>query len=491
MELTVKQQSANYYRIYLVTVSVLGISLVVLGLLQVPGFEPPLNFVLLLVLAAISEMAATSAPVSNKAGITYHVGTAVSLATVPLFGPLAGAVAVAAANLSLWLLKPANTTTWKKSWPQLAFNTGMHSLAITAAGYILLLLTDWFSINSLLAATLPWLVSAIVYAFLNLWLLIGILRLQHGPQINPWQLWRENWWASSIDVFVMSIGGGLLAFAVQRYDSLGTLIFFLPIFLSAYAFRLYVRQMQDHMDHLEEIVAERTKQLASLHKEKDAFLAVLAHDMKQPLTSVIAYAELLRNYPLLPDEKRVQMADTIIRSGVALRDIVENVLEIEMIRPGESPPLEKKNVDLGSLISDVMAGLQVQANEKEIHLGQVIHEPGLCVPADNHKLQRILVNLISNAIKYTPENGTILVSADKKGRWVVITVQDTGYGIPQEELPHIFDRYRRVDKHKDKASGTGLGLAIVKNLVAAHGGEIAVSSEEGVGSTFTVKLPLA
>jgi signal transduction histidine kinase len=325
---------------------------------------------------------------------------------------------------------------------------------------------------------------------LNLWLLIGILRLQHGPKISPWQLWLENRWASSIDVIVMSVGGGLLAFAVARYDSLGILIFFLPIFLSAYAFRLYVRQMQAHMDHLEEIVAQRTSQLAKLHQDKDAFLAVLAHDMKQPLTSVIAYAELLRSYPNLPDVKRTQMADTIIRGGVTLRDIVENILEIEAIRPGESPALEKNTVELKSVISEVLLALEVQARDKEIHLGQSVEEANLCIQADGHKVQRILMNLVSNAIKYTPENGTILVSAAKKGHWAVITVQDTGYGIPKEELPHIFDRYHRVDKHKDKANGTGLGLAIVKSLVAAHGGEVRVSSEEGVGSTFTVKLPL-
>jgi signal transduction histidine kinase len=142
------------------------------------------------------------------------------------------------------------------------------------------------------------------------------------------------------------------------------------------------------------------------------------------------------------------------------------------------------------VITEVLLALEVQARNKEIHLGQSVHDPALCIQADGNKVQRILMNLVSNAIKYTPENGTILVSAAKKGHWAVITVQDTGYGIPKEELPHIFDRYHRVDKHKDKASGTGLGLAIVKSLVAAHGGEIRVSSEEGVGSTFTVKLPL-
>src|SRR5687768_254889 len=161
MELTVQENRLNLYRAYLVGVSGLGILLVLLGLSQVSTFDPPLNFLLLLVLAAISEMAATSAPVSDRAGITYHVGTAVSLATVPLYGPLAAAVAVAVSNLSLWLLKPTDQKTWKKSLPQLAFNMGMHSLAITVAGYVLLALQNALGPNTLLGATLPWFVGAV------------------------------------------------------------------------------------------------------------------------------------------------------------------------------------------------------------------------------------------------------------------------------------------------------------------------------------------
>jgi signal transduction histidine kinase len=485
------QLTFDLYSSYLAVVSLLGIGLVAAGVLQFRAFDPQLNFLLLLLLGAVSEIAATSAPVSDKAGITYHTGTAVSMAAVPFFGPLAGAVVIALSNIALWLIKPADETTWKKSWRQLAFNVGMHSLAVAVAGTALILLRDWLGEETVAGAMLPWLAAGFISVLVNALLLIGILRLQHGPGIKPINLWRENLWALSIDVVVTSVGGGLLAYAVRRYDSTGIIIFFLPILLSAYAFRLYVRQMQAHMNRLEEIVAERTRQISDLYGEKDAFLAVLAHDMKQPLTSVIAYADLLRKFPHLPEEKRVQMAEVIVRSGKVLREIVDNLVDIESFRSEVEPKLELRNFDLAALVATAVDSIEMQAQEKSIHLERALPEDGLPVEADEQKIQRVVVNLLSNAVKYTPANGTVLVTVDRSGSQALIIVQDTGYGIPADELPHIFDRFRRVEKHKDKAGGTGLGLAIVKSLVAVHKGQVLVESEEGVGSTFTVKLPLS
>jgi diguanylate cyclase (GGDEF)-like protein len=112
-----------------------------------------------------------------------------------------------------------------------------------------------------LQATIPWLVAALVYNELNLWLLIGILCLQHGSTIHPLVIWREEHWSTQIDVILMTVGGALLAFATSHYGWLGLTVFFVPIALSAYAFRLYVQQMQAHLDNLDQIVDERTASL--------------------------------------------------------------------------------------------------------------------------------------------------------------------------------------------------------------------------------------
>lgn len=105
-------------------------------------------------------------------------------------------------------------------------------------------------------------------------------------------------------------------------------------------------------------------------------------------------------------------------------------------------------------------------------------------------MERILQNLITNGIKYTPKEGQLFVSALINGDTAAVHIRDTGYGIPEEELPCIFDRFRRVAKHENKAAGTGLGLAITRALVEAHSGALTVTSQEGVGSTFTVSLPI-
>jgi signal transduction histidine kinase len=129
--------------------------------------------------------------------------------------------------------------------------------------------------------------------------------------------------------------------------------------------------------------------------------------------------------------------------------------------------------------------------EKAIELQCETADSPIVVYADEKKIERVLLNLTSNAIKYTPEEGHVWLKAVANGRYAIIEIKDDGYGIPEEELTYIFDAYRRVKKHEHVAVGTGLGLAIVKSLIEAHEGNISVQSQLDVGSTFTVKIPLA
>src|SRR5690606_30733427 len=119
----------------------------------------------------------------------------------------------------LWLLKPKDQRTWKKSGIQLAFNQGMHALAFFIAGLALLQSSELLGPHTLWGQTLPWLLAALLYNEVNIWLLIGVLRLQHGPSIQPWAIWREDRWASQISVLVVALGGGLLALAVAEYSA--------------------------------------------------------------------------------------------------------------------------------------------------------------------------------------------------------------------------------------------------------------------------------
>ena len=484
-----KPRALTLFNFYLGLISAIGFFLLAWGVVHIPSYEPRLNYFLLIVLAAVSAIPTTSVAVSGDSGITYSVGSVVSLAAIPFWGPAAAIPIVAVFSLCVWLVKPANKTTWKKSWPQLAFNTGMHAIATFGSGWVLLSLRGWLGPDTIWGETIPWLPAAAVFEEINLWLLIGVLRLQPGAAINPVAVWKEELWATYIDTLLLTLGGGILAFALQHYQWLGIVIFFLPTLLSSYAFQLYVGQMQAHLNNLEQIVADRTKDLAELNRQKDAFLAVLTHDMMTPLTSIQLCAEELADDPAAALENP-DLITFMLRSQQTLFRMMRNILDIEKLQSGRGLAMYKVDCELAPLITEVMQILRPEAAEKNIVVRQQLPSYPLFLHADRQQLERILLNLVSNAVKYTPSGGWVSVAAHLESNFIFIQVQDSGYGIPAAELPYIFDRYRRVEQLKDKATGSGLGLAITKALVEEHAGVITVTSEEGKGSTFTIKLPV-
>lgn len=485
----VRLKQFTFYHVYLSIVIAVGLGLLSWSLFQLPTYEPIFNLALLLALTAISTLITSSSAVSRKAGITYQIGSVIVLAAVPSMGLDAAILISTILNLTIWIVKPADETTWKKSWSQLSFNNGMHSIALVGAGSVLILLQNWLGMDTIWGATLPWIAAAVVYEEINLWLLIGILRLQHGTEIKVLEVWREDRWASQIGILVLAIGGGALSFAIQHYDWIGIIIFFFPIFLSAYAFRLYVNQMQEHLDQLEQMVQERTDALAELHNRKDALLAILTHDIITPLTSIQLYAEELKMRPesILANP---QLADLMLHSHRTIYGLVRNMLDIEKLQSGQTLSAKKEDVDLPRLIAKTVEIMQPEANRKRLDLTYEAQEECLIMHVDRLQMERILFNLISNAIKYTQLDGTISVKSSRNTNHFVINVSDTGYGIPADETPHIFERYKRVEILKDKATGTGLGLAITKALIEEHEGKIEVQSQVGKGSTFTAMLPL-
>ena len=475
---------------YLGFVSTLGVVVFIWGLLQFPSFSSKTNYFFLLLLAAASHFTATTNPTATKkSAITYSIDPAIAIAAVPFFGVGAAVLIEAVSALIVWLLKPADKVSWKRSYKQLAFNASMHTLSIFISGWVLLLVRGWLDVDTLLGATVPWLLAAIVNDQVNIWLLIVMLRLQYGSEIKLFAIWKENVWAIPTGILAMSIGGAILAIAMAQFDIIGILVFFLPILLSAIADRLYVRQMQAHMDNLEDIISTRTEALSTVMKEKDQFLAVLTHDMKSPLTSIGIYAGLIKDRPQLMIE-RPDMAGVILRSQEMLTDMVNNILDLEKLQADGSMPLNKETIDLAALIDETIEPLSAQASEKEIVLAVKVAPAPLITDLDRSQFKRVIQNLVTNAIKYTPKEGHVWVDVAANDQRIVLNIQDDGYGIPVEELPFVFDRYHRVAKHKSVAAGTGLGLAISQAIVVAHDGHISVASEEGKGSTFTIELPL-
>ncbi|RMG99198.1 MAG: sensor histidine kinase [Chloroflexi bacterium] len=169
---------------------------------------------------------------------------------------------------------------------------------------------------------------------------------------------------------------------------------------------------------------------------------------------------------------------------------MNNILDLEKLQTDGSFPLEKERFDLCQQIEYAVSMLKAQAAKKDIDLQYKFKESSVIIEADRQQISRVLQNLLSNAIKYTPRGGNVCIESFLENGNVVVSVQDNGYGIPEDELPYVFERFRRVSKHRGIAAGTGLGLAITKALIEAHGGQISVASKEGEGSMFSFRLPL-
>ena len=249
--------------LYIGSISVLGLVLVGWGLGQLPGYEQLPIFFMLLALAVVAQITSTSL---LDASVTVEVSTAVSLATVALYGPVAASVVAAGALVSLSFLSLRRK--WQ-GWPQAltraSFNMGMAATAIFMAGLVFQISSAWLGSETLLGQTVPWLLAAIVNDQLNMWLLIGVLHSESG--VRRRDIWNEHKWAIPINVLVMSIGGGVLTVAIEQLNLLGLAIFFLPIAMSAYSFRLYVNQTKLQMERLEDEVALRTRDLAEANQQ--------------------------------------------------------------------------------------------------------------------------------------------------------------------------------------------------------------------------------
>jgi len=216
------------------------------------------------------------------------------------------------------------------------------------------------------------------------------------------------------------------------------------------------------------------------------FLSMITHDIKAPLTVILGYTELLTDTDSRSTDMPPDVLEHIRESGEKIHALVSNFLDVSRIEAG-GLVLDRRVMDLRGLVAQAVDQHAWSARRKGLALS--IHSGALpSIVADESQMERVVGNLIGNAIKYTPEGGAIRVMMGRQNGHVTVAVRDTGRGIPAHELPHLFERYRRVrDKHRTE--GTGLGLFIAKTIVEAHGGQIHVESAPGIGSTFTVLLP--
>lgn len=237
------------------------------------------------------------------------------------------------------------------------------------------------------------------------------------------------------------------------------------------------------------LLAHQQQEILKLSEIKDHLIRTVSHDLKNPIHIVMGYAGLLLDANDLSADQIAEMALQIHKSADKMYRLVTNLLDLTQIEAGVM--WDFKPVTLNSIIEDVLLEHIITAQQKDIAIYWEPPTDNISVNGDPMRLQQVFNNLITNAIKYTPAFGKIHLEMWKDDSHAFISVKDTGLGIPEADMPHIFEKFYRVNStiHREQ-EGTGLGLSIIYVIVQEHGGVVHVDSIEGQGSIFTVQLPL-
>ena len=228
---------------------------------------------------------------------------------------------------------------------------------------------------------------------------------------------------------------------------------------------------------------------ARLFQQSD-LISEMVHELRTPLTSIVAYSELMLRREIPPEQART-FVETIYQEALQLSNMTNGFLELSRLQSGRIR-MEMVNFNLSDLANEVLMLLKPQADERGLDLQLDMPTHDVFVLADRERIRQVLVNLTSNAVKYNHPHGSIFLRVTMlDAERVQVAVTDTGRGIPEKDLPHIFEKFFRVADSEGYATGTGLGLSIVKQIIEAHGSTIELESQVDVGTTFRFLLKLA
>ena len=308
--------------------------------------------------------------------------------------------------------------------------------------------------------------------------------------------WRDKIWsvaisvpASEVDHLIRSVYARQMIFlstviAIILGGSLGLIVMFSRWNKTLEA---EVESKTGDMIRMNKELVLANERLKELDKLKSDFVSMVSHELKTPLAAVKTSAQVLEVADAGEETKR-EMLDIILRNIDRQTNLVNDLLDLSRIESGRME-LKFERVSLDSVIADSIGSVKQAASEEGIKLNVELPEDLASVKGDREKLTQVVINLINNAIKFTPRSGEISIKARELNEQVEVKVIDTGIGIPPEDLDKVFDKFYQVDSTLTrKAGGTGLGLAICKGIIEAHNGHIMAESEFGKGSTFVFTL---
>jgi signal transduction histidine kinase len=499
----------RFARVYMWSIVGFGSVITLISIYQLRYVQLDLRFVLLALLVTITSLVAVRIP--RVSGRITLADTFVFL-TMFLFG---GPAAV-----TMSALEGVSTTLMISKKPR----TILLNAAMLASSTFVTVVVLYFLVGS------PAQVSAATYSdsyFVTICLMALVqyvtntvlISIEKSWKINAsvWRTWKTYYLWTSITYFAGASAAGIAANLIATYGFYAVLVTVPIVVIIYFTYTTYLKNIeaslvqaalaQQHVEELSGYIAELKRseevrgqllqgeqraraEAEAANRIKDEFLATLSHELRTPLTCLLGWACLLRGEP---DDERLHEKgiEAIERSAKIQAQLIDDLLDVSRIISGKLN-LKVRPVDVSSAIEAAINVVRPAANAKGIQLHYKKASSAGTISGDSGRLQQVVWNLVSNAVKFTPEGGYIEVRVECVNSHVRIIVADSGEGISAEFLPQVFDRFRQADSSTTrKYGGLGLGLAIVRHLVELHGGTVhAESPGKSLGSTFSVSFPL-
>jgi signal transduction histidine kinase/CheY-like chemotaxis protein len=512
---------------------VVGLGTLWLALSIPTTFADPVMFISLAFFSCVTSVWKVNLPIAVANGSTLSVSYAANLTSLLLLGPQQAALIAVAGAITQCRYKA------KAEYPlyRTIFSAAAAAITMSATGAVYAILGGTTPPTVALAVAKP-LVGAIgIYFLVNTSLIAGAIALSSNRTFA--ETWGTDFLWSAASFIVAGTAGALAAMVVQRGDHWIAVVLVAPIYLTYRSYELFAARLEDQKRHNEEMrrlhgetmaaleqarCAERAlaaekerlgvaladmtrleesrnqllvrEQMARSAAEeasrlKDQFLAIVSHELRTPLNAVLGWTDMLSRRTL-EGQLRERALRGISEGARRQERLIDDLLDVARIAAGKMR-LDRTFVDLADVIRDALLIAQPSAAKKQIRLS---FESGAWTPkvlGDRDRLEQVASNLISNAVKFTPDGGVVEVRMRRVNDHAEVVFSDSGQGIPVNFLPYIFELFRQADGSTTRMhSGLGLGLSIVKSLIEAHHGTVRVhSAGEGMGSTFVVTLPVA
>ncbi len=464
----------------------------------------PELFVVLLLMCCVTSIWKVNLPITLTSGSTLSVSYAANLMSLLLLGPRQAMVIAVAGVLTQC------TINVKQRYPlyRTAFSTAAEAITMLATGFAYRQAGGLTGIHDLTALPRPVVAAIFTYFIVNTGLVASAIGLSTNR--SPVEVWRREFLWSGASFFVAGSAGAIAAVLIGRGEHWAALLLLAPVYLTYWTYRIFVGRLEDQRQHRERLAValenmtlleqqrhellDREQAARSSAEQanrlKDQFLATVSHELRTPLNAILGWSDMLRT-GCLAAEQRERAVRAINDSAQRQARLIEELLDVSRIISGKLR-LEPSLMDWSEVMRSALdvTGPAARAKGIALHVDSDANiGPFL---GDAARLQQIVWNLITNAVKFTPNGGEVRIRLHRVHDALELSVADTGEGIPPGFLPSVFEPFRQADGSITRThGGLGLGLSIVKHLVEAHGGTIhAASDGEGRGSTFTVRLPI-